>query len=177
MIVPRVQTPIPVAAILPALDSAHHTVFGLQASVDALALAAAQLTEEHGEATVAGVLCVRAIWNNEIGNTDVPNSAATDPHVLAFSTVPEREVAANGLEYKQIHLRAAYASIDDGAIGYWRFWQSPKWAASLDALEAGEPVPFVDAIKAAGYMTSPSPPYARALVNLQPIWRARWEGS
>lgn len=177
MLVPRLLTPIPVALVLPALDAAYHTVFARQASVDTLALAAAQLTEEHGESWVNGILCLRAVWNNELGNADVAPSAATDPNVLAFSTVPEREVAANGLEYKQIHLRAAYASIDDGAIGYWRWWQSPKWAASLDALEAGVAEPFVDAIKAAGYFTGSKASYVRALVNLQPLWVARWEGN
>lgn len=174
-LVDRRQTPIDVRLVLPALDAAHHTVFARQASVDALALAAAQLTEEHGESWVNGVLCLRAVWDLSLGNMDAPPSAATDPNVLAFSTVPEREVATSGAEYKQIHLRAAYASIDDGAIGYWRWWESPKWAASLDALEAGFPIPFAIALKESGYFTGSLSQYQNALVNLQPLWVARWD--
>jgi hypothetical protein len=177
MIVPRRLTPIDVRLVLPALDAAHHSVFVRQASVDTLALAAAQLSEEHGESVVAGVTYLHGVWNDELGNADVGPGAATDPNVLAFSTVPEREVAADGSEYKHVHMRAAYASIGDGAVGYWRFWQSPKWAASFDALESGDAEAFALALKTAHYYTGSESDYARALVRLQPVWRARWEGT
>lgn len=89
---------------------------------------------------------VRGIWGNNVGNIDGTAEGA----IGLFETVPEREIIA-GHEQHQHHVRAAFATLTDGATAYWKRL-ARRWPRALAVLAEGS-VPFVHELKAARYFT------------------------
>ncbi len=137
------------------------------------------------------------IWNNNFGNIK-----ASDSYEGMFTCITLNEVIAGRVQWfapngpvirlpggsftptaaprvavpdghPQTRMRA-HANRFDGAYAYGSFMQArPKlWAA----LNAGEPVAFVHAMKLAGYFTADEKPYATAVASLFKEFLLRLEG-
>lgn len=172
MLVQRFRTPVPLDQLLSALDAGHRERFGYALSPDSYAIAAAMLELEHGTGLVHGVLCLRSVFNDNLGNHDAPASAIADPLTPVFSTVPEREVAADGGEYHAQHVRQAYPDATEGARGFWDILFS-RFPDAYDELVAGDPVGFVQALKQEKYFTGSEATYEHFVTVRVASWQAQ----
>lgn len=172
MIVPRLQTPVPFAVLPGALDAAHRELRGESLSSDAYAIACAQLELEHGSATIGGELCLRGVFNDNLGNHDATAAERADPSVPIFDTVLEHEVGPTGKSFQAGHVREAYPDAVEGAKGYWTAL-TEHFASAYNAIAAGDPHAFVEALKAARYFTASEQSYEHAVDGMVAAWRAR----
>ncbi len=172
MLVTRFRTPVPLDGLLDALDAGHNERFGYGLSPDSYCIAAAQLELEHGTFLVDGVLCLRGVFDNNLGNHDETSAERADPSIQAFETVPEREVAAGGADYHAQHIREAYPDAVEGAKGYWDALFA-QFEPAYDAIVAGDAPGFVKALKADDYFTGSEVTYEHFVETRVAAWQAR----
>lgn len=175
MIVPRLKTPVPFAALPAALDAGHREAFGYSLSDQAYAIAASQLELEHGTVTIAGDLYLRGVFDDNLGNHDATRDERADPSTPVFQTVPEHEDGPKG-PYTAEHVRVAYPDAVEGAKGYWRAL-SDGFPDAYQACVDGDPAKFVEALKAEHYFTGPELSYERAVDGRVAAWTARIEAA
>jgi hypothetical protein len=171
VIVPRLKTPVPFAALPTALDLGHHGAYGYSLSDDAYAIACAQLELEHGVVTIAGAPYLRGVYDDNLGNHDATASERNDPSVPVFQTVPEHEEGPRG-PYTAEHVREAYPDAVEGATGYWRALRG-GFPDAYQACVDGKPDAFVEALKAEKYFTGNEAAYEHAVEGRVAAWRAR----
>lgn len=157
MIVPRVQTPIPIAGLDDQLDAAHRDLRAFAISEDAYRLAVAQLKLEHGQ----GYGVLHGCFNFNLGNHDATAADRADPTVPIFETVPEHEGNTTSTT-TQVHWRRSYPDLESGLIGYWRALLD-GFPDAYDALCTGDPDAFAAALKKLHYFTADESMYARDL--------------
>lgn len=162
MIVPHKLTPIPVAGLPELIDNTYHSVLGTCPGVDACDVLLAHLEFEHGLSRNDGAEQLRGVWNFNIGNVDATMADRADPDVAVFITVSECEGTA--CQYQALHTRRAFATVEDGAIGYVEAMRD-RFPDALFAASEG-PRPFVAALKSAGYFTGDVDAYADGVVAL-----------
>jgi hypothetical protein len=165
MMVPRVRTPVYVSELPAALEDAHHRLRGFGLSVDAYALAVAQLELEHGTEGGGFARALRGCFCFNFGNHDATAAERNDPAVTLFQTVAEHEDAPSG-PYTAVHTRRAYPDAASGLVGYWTALMD-GFPGAYDAITTGDAVAFAHALKAARYYTGDEGAYARDLVALQ----------
>jgi hypothetical protein len=185
--VPRELTPISKSDLFRALRDGAQARLGYVPRPAVIAVALAQLLEEHG---VKNGL-VNGVWDDNLGNIDATTTQRADPTVHIFRTVFEREGSGSDIWSAQ-HVREAFATPADGA-GYWwltmqeRFfsaWQALVWTRPVDAdgnalsEEATAPIiarAFAHALKVCGYYTGSETDYTAALVRLAPEGLRVWQ--
>lgn len=172
MIVEHALTPIPADDLRGIIDAAFHQLFGWCPGLDASAVLAAQIAQEHGLETTPAGRWVRGVWGNNIGNHDAgitlaQATAAPEPY---FRTVAECE----GLtcERRAVHLRAAYASPEEGMVALLETLQR-SYPAAFYALPAG-PDAFVAGLHEGGYFTGSPTAYAAGVLWLTHDFLRRW---
>lgn len=172
MIVPRLRTPVAFDQLVDALDSGHHELRGWGLTPDSYAIAAAQLELEHGTFSISGALFLRGVFDDNLGNHDATRAERADPSIPVFDTVPEREVGAGGQEYHAQHVRRSYEDAVEGAKGYWQALLD-GFEPAYDAICAGDPIKFVEALKQAKYFTGDEASYESFVASAFARWQAR----
>lgn len=172
-----------------AMRAALGSTIGARPRDEVLALALAKSALETGR--------WRAIWNSNWGNVKAGEAyagmftAITLNEVLGGKVVwfaPEGQLvggrgsalAGNRWDvppgHPQTRMRA-YANRYDGAYAYVDFVSGLKrYAASWQALLAGEPASYVRELKRSGYFTADEEPYRKAVVSLHKEFLAKLNG-
>jgi hypothetical protein len=149
--IPKVRTPAKAEDAWQVLAKGYERVFGRVANPLAVRVALAQLQEEHG-VELANIF----VFN--LGNQD-----AVEPWEGPFFCLTALEEVAQGRQNRTKALRA-YASLQEGAEGYWRRLVE-SYAGALPAFERGDPGAAAEELKALRYFTGSLPDYKRAMVD------------
>jgi len=150
-VVPKVRTPATVEELLGALGRGYEVVFGRASNPLAVRVAGAQLQMEHS-------VELAAIWVYNLGNLDAvppwdgPCFCLTAPEVLG------------GKRQSRTKALRAYATLEEGAEGYWRRLVE-SYAGALWAFERGDPARAAELLKALRYYTGSLDPYRRAMID------------
>lgn len=164
MIVPHRLTPARLALVPDLVDRAHHSLVGWCPGTEAIDVFTAHLMFEHGVAKNDGDELLRGVWCFNLGNVDATPAERDSDNVEVFSTVPECEGPT--CSWRAVHTRRAYASLDDGAVGYVRS-MSERYPGAFYAAGNG-PTKYVEELRKAGYFTGDPTAYRDGLASL---WR------
>lgn len=157
-LVPDQLTPMTAIDVAKAFKSAFATVCGTDPSRDCLALLVAQSALETGR--WKSIHC----WN--FGNVKASPTYAGKYCQFRCNEVIAGKVQWFDPPHPQTNFRA-FDSAESGAIDHLRFLASrSRYAKAWQAALAGQPLTFVEALKAAGYFTADAGPYARAVTSL-----------
>lgn len=157
-LVPDELTPLDAKNVARAFRSAYETVCGVSPTKECLALLVAQSALETGR------------WKS-IHCFNFGNVKASPDYYGFYCQFRCNEVINGKVQWfdpphPQCNFRA-FQSAESGALDHIRFLATRKrYAYAWQVAQAGTPLAFVEALKAAGYFTADAGPYARAVVSL-----------
>lgn len=150
-----VKTVITEVDIVHSIKQAYHILFGYDVSLDTLSILCAQIFLETGRG--------KSCYNFNLGNVK-----RTKNHKWTWFKCGER---INGIyqnfipPHYQTHF-AAYDSLTDAAVEHLKFLNKPRYQASLQEANCGNPEAYCEQLHKAGYYTATVEQYKKALVPL-----------
>ena len=157
-LIPDLLTPCTALEFMRAVRGGLETLTGTTPTDAFVAILTAQCALESGR--------WRAMHRNNPGNIK-----ASETYEYLYTQFRCNEVIHGKVEWfdpphPQTNFRAFY-DLDTGVLDYLRFLSGrARYAKAWAAAAAGDPVAFVEALKAAGYFTADVGPYLRAVVSL-----------
>lgn len=159
MIVPRHLTPIDLADLSDVLEAGGQRALGESPGPQRLALAWAQLVEEHGRKDGA----LEFVFNYNLGNIDAtPEERHTE--IDLFITKAEHEGSGDEAWLAR-HTRRSFDTAQDGAAYYWAALRD-RYSAAFAAMAMGNAATFVGALKALHYFTGNVDDYTRSVASI-----------